>query len=189
MSILFTLAAIVAGLILLFALIWAGIYNNLIRRKNMVDNAFASVDVMLKKRYDLIPALVETVKGYMKHEQSLLMSITELRTRAISGNTGIREKLELDQAISSGLGQVMVSVEKYPDLKASQNFLQLQAALNETEEQLAASRRFYNSAVAEYQNAIQQFPSSLVAKRAGMEAKNYFSIPDEQKEPVPVNFN
>jgi len=112
-----------------------------------------------------------------------------LRTRAMAPGTGIAEKVQLDQAVSSALGQVMVSVEKYPDLKASQNFLQLQAALNETEEQLAASRRFYNSAVAEYQNAIQQFPSSLIAKKAGMENKTYFSIPDEQKEPVPVNFN
>lgn len=189
MSSVSSILLVVAGIALLLLFIIIGIYNNLIRKKNMVDNAFASVDVMLKKRFDLIPSLVETVKGYMHHEQTLLTSITELRTRAMAPGTGIAEKVQLDQAVSSALGQVMVSVEKYPDLKASQNFLQLQAALNETEEQLAASRRFYNSAVAEYQNAIQQFPSSLIAKKAGMENKTYFSIPDEQKEPVPVNFN
>lgn len=188
MSFLFNAVVIFLAIALVVGMIIAGIYNNLIRKRNMVDNAFYSIDVQLKKRYDLIPSLVETVKGYMHHEKDLLTSITELRTRAL-GSNDLNDKVKLANDISKGIGQLLVSVENYPDLKASQNFLHLQASLNETEEQLAASRRFYNSAVAEYHNALQQFPSSIIAKKSGMQPREYFSVPDGQQAPQPISFN
>ncbi|MBL7725892.1 MAG: LemA family protein [Chitinophagaceae bacterium] len=168
-------------IILFVILIPVFIYNNLIRKKNAVDNAFFSIDVMLKKRYDLIPQLVETVKGYMQHERGLLTSVTELRQKVMQDNLSANERVKLDNQINTVLQQIFVSFENYPQLKASENFLRLQGAINEAEEQLAASRRFYNAAVNDYHNAIETFPSSVIASLAGMGKKEYFSIPDSQK--------
>jgi LemA protein len=165
------------------------IYNGLIRKKNAVDNAFHSIDVMLKKRYDLIPRLVETVKGYMNYEKEILLKLTELRAQAINDSQGTNKKVELDNEITTRISQVLVSVEKYPDLKASRNFLNLQGALNETEEQLAASRRFYNAAVTDYHNGIETFPSSLVAGWMGMKPRNFFTIPDEERSVPAISMN
>jgi LemA protein len=121
------------------------------------------MDVMLKKRYDLIPQLVETVKGYMTHEKDVLTQLTELRQKVIVENLNTSDKVELDNKINTVLQNVFATFENYPQLKASENFLKLQGAINETEEQLAASRRFYNAAVNDYHNGIEMFPSSLVA--------------------------
>jgi len=177
-------------IIILFAiLIPVFIYNNLVRKKNAVDNSFFSIDVMLKKRYDLIPQLVETVKGYMQHERGLLTSVTELRQKIMQDNLSANERVKLDNQINTVLQQIFVSFENYPQLKASENFLRLQGAINEAEEQLAASRRFYNAAVNDYHNAIETFPSSLIASMAGMERKEYFNIPDSEKSVPAVNIN
>jgi len=143
------------------------LYNSLIVKKNRVENAFASIDVMLKKRYDLIPNLVETVKGYASHERAVLEEVTELRRQAISGNKSTEERIVMDNSLSDALSRLIVTVESYPDLKASDHFMHLQRSLNEVEEQLSASRRAYNAAVTAYNTAIEVFPSSVLARTVG----------------------
>jgi len=168
-------------LVVLFLLI-IGLYNSLVRRKNDVENAFASVDVMMKKRYDLIPNLVETVKSYMKHEKSLLTELTALRAQAVSGQITDDERVSLENKITKGISGVMVAVENYPDLKASQNFLQLQAAWNEAEEQISASRRTFNAAVTTYNNKVEIFPSNLMAGIMGYKRRTLFEIPEVERQ-------
>lgn len=170
------------SVIVIIILVLIIIYNNLIQKKNAIDNAYFSMDVMLKKRYDLIPQLVETVRGYMTHEKDVLMQLTELRQKVIVENLNTNDKVELDNKINSVLQNVFASFENYPQLKASENFLKLQGAINEAEEQLAASRRFYNAAVNEYHNGIEMFPSSLVASWMGLKHKTFFSIADEHRQ-------
>lgn len=170
---------IVAALLLLLII---GLYNSLVRRKNDVENAFASVDVMLKKRYDLIPNLVETVKSYMKHEKSLLTELTELRARAISSDISNDERVNLENKINRGISGVMVAVENYPDLKASQNFLQLQAAWNEAEEQISAARRAFNAAVTVFNNKVETFPSNVMAGIMGYKRRILFEIPELERQ-------
>jgi LemA protein len=176
---------IVAAILVFLLLLVIIIYNKLISRKNAVDNAFFSMDVMLKKRYDLIPQLVDTVKGYMVHEKELLASLTELRQKSTELKLSADEKVNLDNQVNDALQRIFISFENYPDLKASANFLKLQGAINETEEQLAAARRFYNAAVNDYHNAIEMFPSSLVASWMNLKHKTYFNIPETDKA-VPV---
>ena len=172
-------------IVVVLLLIIIGLYNSLIVKKNAVDNAFFSMDVMLKKRHDLIPQLVDTVKGYMQHEKELLTGLTRLREQLDVPNLPVNDKVKLENQFNAALQQVRVQVENYPQLKASDNFLKLQGAINEAEEQLAASRRFYNAAVNDYHNAIQTFPSSVIASMAGMLRKEYFSVAENAKE-VPV---
>ena len=174
--------------LVIIVLVFIIIYNSLIQKKNAIDNAYFSMDVMLKKRYDLIPQLVETVKGYMNHEKEALVQLTELRQKVLVENLNTNEKVELDNRINTALQNVFASFENYPQLKASENFLKLQGAINETEEQLAASRRFYNAAVNDYHNGIEMFPSSLVASSMGLKQKTYFSIADEHRQVASVNF-
>lgn len=176
---------IIAAILLFLLLLVIIIYNKLIGRKNAVDNAFFSMDVMLKKRYDLIPLLVDTVKGYMVHEKELLTSLTELRQKSTELKLSADEKVNLDNQVNDTLQRIFISFENYPDLKASANFLKLQGAINETEEQLAAARRFYNAAVNVYNNTIEMFPSSLVASWMNLKHKTYFNIPETDKT-VPV---
>src|SRR6186713_550777 len=168
--------------IVIIILVLIIIYNNLIQKKNAIDNAYFSMDVMLKKRYDLIPQLVETVRGYMTHEKEVLTQLTELRQKVIVENLNTNDKVELDNKINAVLQNVFASFENYPQLKASENFLKLQGAITEAEEQLAASRRFYNAAVNDYHNGIEMFPSSLVASWMGLKHKTFFSIANEHRE-------
>jgi LemA protein len=172
---------IVVTVLVIIILVLIVIYNSLIQKKNAIDNAYFSMDVMLKKRYDLIPQLVETVRGYMTHEKDVLTQLTELRQKVIVENLNTNDKVELDNKINTVMQNVFASFENYPQLKASENFLRLQGAINETEEQLAASRRFYNAAVNDYHNGIEMFPSSLVASWMGLKHKTFFSIADEHK--------
>lgn len=151
---------IVAAVILLLLLYY---YNTFIGKRNLVDQAFSTIDVMLKKRCDLVPNLVATVKEYMRHEAGVLEKITALRARAIDPGLGRDERLQANNELGRGIGALMVQVENYPQLKADTNFLQLQRSLNETEEQLAASRRTFNAAVTDYNTAIQMAPGNLVA--------------------------
>ena len=155
------------------------IYNSLIRRRNRVDQAFSGIDVQLVQRYDLIPKLVESVRQYMTHERSLLEDIVRLRSEAMQSATPA-EKIRADNELTRALGQLRITVENYPQLQASQNFLQLQRALNEVEEQLAAARRSYNAAVVDYNNAVQTFPGSLVAQAANFETREMY-VAEEQK--------
>lgn len=175
--------------IAVLAIAVVAIYNNLIQKKNAVDNAFFSIDVMLKKRYDLIPQLVETVKGYAQHEKAVLQELTELRQKAMVANLASNDKVILDNQITAAMQTIVARVEAYPDLKASENFLRLQGAINEAEEQLAASRRFYNTAINEYHNGIEMFPSSLIASWMGLKHKAFFNIPDAEKAVPLININ
>ncbi|ASB49837.1 LemA family protein [Alkalitalea saponilacus] len=177
---------IALAIIVVLALIVILIYNGLIRRRNEVDNAYGGMDVQLKKRYDLIPNLVSTVKQYVSHEKELLEKITELRARAVSGSLNNDEKVDLDNQISGTLKGIMVAVENYPDLKANENFLNLQRTLNEVESQISAARRAYNAAVTDYNNGIQTFPGNMMAGMMKMERKEVFLIPEVERQNVNV---
>jgi len=176
-----TFISVGAVLIIIFLL-----YNSLVNKKNQTLNAFSSIDTLLKKRYDLIPNLVSAVKQYMKHEQGLFTRITELRTRAVTGDLTDDEKVMLDQKMSGAIKGMMVAVENYPQLKANENFLQLQAALNEVEEQISAARRSYNAMVLEYNNALEMIPTNVMASMMRYQKKKFFDIAKAEREPVAV---
>jgi LemA protein len=173
---------IVIGVVVLFAVVF--IYNSLIAKKNQVKNVFGTIDALLKKRYDLLPNLIATVKAYMQHEKNLLREITEIRAKAVSGKMSDDEQVELDNKLSKMLGGVMVAVENYPDLKANENFRQLQRTMNELEEQISAARRAYNAAVTNFNNAVEMFPTNLAASMMGYKPKKVFEISPEQRENV-----
>jgi LemA protein len=160
-----------------------GMYNGLIGKKNQVANVYASLDAMLQKRYDLIPNLVSTVQGYMKHERELLVEIVQLRNAA---STSSRSRLQDEDKMSENLKQLFALAENYPQLKASQNFLHLQATLNEVEEQISAARRAFNASITDYNNAVEMFPSSIMAGMMGLQKKQWFEIADEQRQNVDI---
>lgn len=178
MGIVFLVILLVAGLIIVV------LYNSLIRKKNAVGNSFGAIDAMLKKRYDLIPNLVTTVKTYMNYERDTLTKITELRNQATSANISPDQKIQLENQISSAMRNIMVQVENYPDLKANQNFLQLQGSWNEIEEQISAARRAYNASVNDYNNAVEQFPTNIMARMMNYVLKSYLEIPDEERKNI-----
>ena len=159
-------------------------YNNLVGARNAVENAFGTIDVMLKKRYDLIPNLVEVAKTYMKHEQSIFTQLAELRSRAVSPSLTSDEKVHLENQISGIMKNLMVSVENYPDLKASEQFTLLQRSWNETEEQISAARRAFNAAVTQYNNAVEKFPSNLFANIFGYKRKEVFVLAEVERQNV-----
>jgi len=156
-----------AIVIVIGLLVGISFYNGLIRKRNQVTNAFSAIDVMLKKRYDLLPNLVETVKQYMSYEESTLTKITSLRNQASSGQLSNAEKIDLDKQIGSAVSGMMLTVENYPDLKANQNFMNLQTTWTESEEQIAAARRNYNASVTAYNNGIMMFPGNMFAGMLG----------------------
>lgn len=174
---------IIIGIIGTIGLIIIGFYNAIIRKKNEIDNAFGSIDVMLKKRYDLLPNLVEVTMQYMNHEKGLFTEITQLRTQ-INSNISSDEKLEKYNSLQRHTDKLMLNVENYPDLKASQNFLNLQASWNSSEEQISASRRYFNSSVTIYNNSIQIFPANLIAGYFGFKSKNVFEINENERENI-----
>ena len=155
-----TIIIIVVIVLLVFFLII--VYNGLFRCRNARENAFANIDVQLKQRHDLIPQLVATVKGYADHEKETLMRVTNARASAMSA-TSINDKIQAENALSSALAGLKVSLEAYPDLKANQNFLQLQGEISDVENKLASVRRFFNSTTKELNNAIQTFPGNILA--------------------------
>lgn len=163
------------------AILYAILYNSLIGKKNQVEYAYSGVDVQLKKRHDLIPNLVATVKQYMQHERALLERITELRSRALSPNLPEDERMRIEGALSAALRNLMIAVENYPQLRANENFLHLQASLNEIEEQIAAARRAYNAAVTDYNNAIEMFPTNLVAATMGLRRRAVFEAEEHER--------
>ncbi len=157
--------------------IWlVSIYNNLVKLRNNRENAFANIDVQLKQRHDLVPQLVATVKGYATHERELLESVTQARTQAMQAVT-INDKIQAENLLSQALSGLKVAVEAYPDLKANQNFLNLQQEVSDLENKLAATRRFFNSATRELNNAVQTFPSVLVAGMFGFRREPMFEVP------------
>ena len=163
------------------------IYNILVYRRNAADNVFSTIDVMLKKRYDLIPNLVETVKGYASHEKETLIKISEMRAKAVSDSTGVNEKINLDGEITNALGKIFAIAENYPNLKANEQFLNLQKNLSEMEEQIAAARRAYNAAVTDFNNSCEMFPTNIFASMFGFEKKKLFQVSDNEKQPVKNN--
>lgn len=178
---------IIIAVITLVIVIWiVMMYNSLVRNRNEVDNAFGGMDVQLKKRYDLIPNLVSTVKQYAAHEKDLLTKVTEMRAKATEGNLSADEKVALDNKISSGMKSLMVAVENYPDLKANENFMNLQRALTEVESQISAARRTYNAVITDFNNGIQTFPKSIVAGVMKLQRKEVFVIPEVERQNVDV---
>lgn len=182
----FALGVILITVIWLLIIIVIWCYNSLIAKKNQVSNAFASIDALLKKRYDLVPNLVATVKTYMQHERKLLAEVTKLRAKAVSPQISAEEKLEVHRKMSRLLGRLLVAVEQYPTLKSNQNFLQLQAALNNIEEQISAARRAYNASVTDYNNAIEMFPTTILASIMHYQRKPLFEISDAERQSVNV---
>lgn len=160
-------------------------YNKLVKLRNKVDSTFAGIDVQLKKRYDLIPNLVETVKGYMQHEQSLLTRLVELRQTPFKEMT-IEQKDEMDTTLHNLIEGLHVSIERYPDLKASTLALHLQRTLNETEEQIAAARRSFNAAVLNYNDSLQVFPNNLMASWMGFSSRSFFEAALDERENVKI---
>ena len=176
----FLLLLIIPVAILIFVI---AVYNSLAAKRANVQNAFAGIDVQLKKRCDLVPNLVSSVKAYMQHESGTLEKLTGLRTRAVAA-TDPAERLSLDREMAGALKNLMVQVESYPDLKASANVEQLQRTLNEIEEQISASRRAYNAAVTEYNLAIRIFPNNLLAGMFGhTESPLYEAAPEDRANP------
>ena len=174
-----------SGMIVLFVLCFiVGLcivcYNNLVKLRNNRENAFANIDVQLKQRHDLIPQLVATVKGYAAHEKETLAMVTNARAAAM-GATSINDKIAAENALSTALAGLRVSLEAYPDLKANQNFLQLQGEIADVENKLAATRRFFNSTTKELNNAVQTFPSNLLAGIFGFHKEPMFEIPQQDR--------
>lgn len=182
---------IILGVILVLVVWIVSIYNGLVRLRNRRQNAFADIDVQLRQRHDLVPQLVETVKGYASHEKDLLLRVTEARTAAVAATT-IDGKIAAEQQLSAALQGLKVQVEAYPDLKANQNFLQLQEELSDIENKLAASRRFFNGATTEYNNGVESFPGNLVARNFGFQKEVMFDLGTDTRknmeEPPVVKF-
>ncbi|MFR2068891.1 MAG: LemA family protein [Bacteroides nordii] len=168
-------------IIFVLLIIFVGVvYNSLVRKKNQIENAFATIDVMLKKRYDLIPNLVATVRQYAKYEEGVLIKLTEMRSKSYVTLSN-SEKANLDDIFTHAHTGLLAIAESYPELKASDNFMQLQRSINETEEQLAAARRTYNACVTDYNNAVQTFPSNLLAGIFGFNRKGVWAIQGSER--------
>jgi LemA protein len=161
-------------------------FNRLVTLRNRVDNAWAQIDVQLKRRYDLIPNLLETVKGYMKHEKETFENITKYRSQLVTGS--VEDRAKANNMLTQALKSVFAVAENYPKLEASQNFKMLQEELAGTENKIAYIRTSYNDSVLEYGNAIQMFPSSIFANMFGFKAKPYFETPEAEKQNVKVKF-
>jgi LemA protein len=172
------------GLLLLYGVVS---YNRLVRLRNQIDNAWSQIDVQLRRRYDLIPNLVETVKGYAKHERELFERVTAARAAGIAATT-VGEQARAENQITQALRQLLAVVESYPELKANQNFLALQEELTATEGRIAFARQFYNDQVLAYNNLVQQFPSRIVAELGGFRPREYFEIEEAAAGPVQVQF-
>ncbi|MEO0927538.1 MAG: LemA family protein [Cyanobacteria bacterium J06643_13] len=189
MSFLYTLLSVALVMFLIACIIFmigVKIYNSLVYQKNQVNKSFSSVDVLLKKRWDLIPNLVAVVKNHMEFEQQTLAEITRLRSQVMSGGVSNEQRLTLENQITRTMGNVVALIENYPELKSDGHVTQLLESLNETEEQISASRRFYNAAVTEYNNALEMFPSNVVANYMRYQQRELFVTPAEERNNVNV---
>ncbi len=187
-----TAVYIILGIVAILAIFLIGVYNGLIRSKNRVDEAFSDIDVQLKRRYDLIPNLVETVKGYMTHERETLVKLTEARTAAMAAHNKpgatLAEQEQAENQLSGVLKTLFAVSENYPDLKASQNFLQLQDEISDTENKIQASRRFYNGNVRDFNTKIQVFPTNLFAGMMHFTKYEFFQADASERQNVQVKF-
>jgi LemA protein len=179
---------IVGGVIVvLLVLFLVVMYNRLVGLRNKVENAWAQIDVQLKRRYDLIPNLVETVRGYAAHERQTLESVTQARANALNAQGAVAQA-EAENVLTAALRSLFAVAEAYPDLKANQNFLSLQEELATTENRIAYSRQYYNDSVQSYNTAIQTVPANFIAGVFGFRVREYFTAPEEERGPVRVQF-
>ena len=183
-----TPAWIVVGVVVVVILFLIAIYNGLVSARNRVRNAFSQIDVQLKRRYDLIPNLVETVKGYAAHEKQTLENVIKARQQCID-TSGVAKQAAAENMLTGALRQLFALSESYPDLKANQNFSQLQEELTSTENKIGFARQHYNNTVENYNTRLQKFPTVLVANMFGFQAEEFFELADEAaREPVKVSF-
>jgi LemA protein len=180
----FFIVLIVVGLLVIF--VW-GIYNKLVILKNRIDEAWSSIDVQLKRRADLIPNLLETVKGYAKHEKEVFENVTKARSQLMNAK-GVSEKEQADQQLTGALKSLFAVAEAYPELKASDNFQELQRELSDTEDKVAFARQFYNTTVLEYNNTVEVFPNSIFASMFGHKEKPFFEAGEAERKNVKVSF-
>lgn len=176
-----TLIVIIVLVVLVLFVI--SIYNNLVKLRNNRQNAFSNIDIQLQQRHDLVPQLVATVKGYATHEKELLERVTQARAAAMNA-TSINDKIAADNQLTSALAGLKVSVEAYPELKANQNFLQLQGELSDIENKLAAARRFFNATTRELNNAVQTFPGNILAGMFGFHTEPMFEVAPEERAAI-----
>ncbi len=177
---------VIIGIVVILLFAFIGIFNGLVRSRNQVKNAWAQIDVQLKRRHDLIPNLIETVKGYMKYERETLEAITKARTQAQQATSAAPgERAKVEGVLDTTLNRLLAVAERYPDLKASQNFLSLQEELASTENKISFSRQFYNDAVMQYNNQTQMFPSNVVAGMAGFKQSEFFEVTVPEEKEVP----
>jgi len=169
---------------LLIIIFFIVLYNGFVSKRNRVEEAFSGIDIILKKRFDLIPNLLETVKGYMEHEKETLRSIVNLRNQALNTNNS-DEKLKLNQRLNNAVGSVFALAENYPDLKANTNFLDLQSDLGEIETEIERSKRYYNGTVREYNIAVESFPGNLIAGIFGFPKKDYLELEEQNQRELP----
>ena len=180
---------IILGIIAVIVLWLIGVFNHLVTLRNRVKEAWSDIEVQLKRRYDLIPNLVETVKGYAKHEAQAFENVTKARAAALSGGT-IQERAANENALSGALKSIFAVAEAYPELKANTNFLELQRELSDTENKIQAARRFFNSNVLAINNAVEMFPTNIIAGAFGFKKEEFFDLDETpaQREPVKVSF-
>jgi LemA protein len=178
---------IVLAVVVVLVLLAVAAYNGLVRLRNRIDNAWAQIDVQLRRRYDLIPNLVETVKGYASHERQTFESVTKARAAAINAQ-GVADQAQAENMISSALKSLFAVAEAYPELKANQNFLALQEELTATEGRIAYARQFYNDEVLKLNTRIQTFPTNMLAGAFGFSEREYFEADDASRGPVSVQF-
>jgi LemA protein len=175
------MTGIIILVVVIVLVVWLiSVYNNLVRMRNNRENAFANIDVQLKQRFDLIPQLVASVKGYATHEKEVFLQVTQART-ATANAQSIDDKIKADNLLTSALQGLKVTLEAYPELKANQNFLQLQSEISDIENKLAAARRFFNSATREYNNAVETFPGNIVAGFFKFHREGMYEIPEQQR--------
>ncbi|HQA99406.1 MAG TPA: LemA family protein [Candidatus Dojkabacteria bacterium] len=177
----------ILGVVAVLFLAFIGIYNKLAKLKVMVEEASSDIETFLKQRYDMIPNLVEMVKGYAKHESTTLEKVTEMRTKAMSAGT-LPEKMKLEDGLTGAISKIFAVAENYPDLKANTNFIQLQATLKELEESIQKSRRYYNGAARDFNTAIVVFPTNLIANLFGYKKVDFFEASQEEQKNVEVKF-
>jgi LemA protein len=175
---------IILALIVVVAFWLVGIYNGMVSMRNQVKNAWSQIDVQLKRRHDLIPNLVETVKGYAGHEKTTLENVTRARTQAVAAQ-GVVQQAAAEQELTSALGRLMLVVEQYPDLKANQNFLALQEELASTENKIGFSRQFFNDSVMQYNTRIQSFPANFIANSFGFKEETLWAIEEKSDREAP----
>ena len=178
---------IIVGLLLLLAFYVIGVYNKLVNARNKVDNQFSQIDIQLKRIADLIPNLVETVKGYAKHEEGTLTAVIEARNKAVSAN-GINEKIDAENQLTGALNKLFALTEAYPELKANENFMSLQGDLKDTEDKITYARQFYNDSAMSFNNLVEMFPSNIVASIFRFKKYDYFEASEKEKEAPKVKF-